>query len=287
MYRPASFAALLACLVLLGCGGGEDKTDKEKKEPEKKTVAAKPVTKYKPVTLDLGPPTKGQTPKEKTYTTEDVRKALNPLQVMVGTWEGTLQRKKAFDSLNWRWDFSNRGQPALYFESDEGLVVKSGSLTYLPADRSFKMEAVDADDETRTLMGNFEVEPHKVAGDDNRLHMNYKLLLEEETPPEGEKPWQVTFNQQDNNRLLVELEEKRGSMFVRFETMGIQREGTSFARSFDDYGDRTCIVSQGLGVSTVSFEGMTYYVCCSGCESAFNDDPEFWIAKAMERANEE
>ncbi|MBD3673017.1 MAG: TRASH domain-containing protein [Planctomycetaceae bacterium] len=44
------------------------------------------------------------------------------------------------------------------------------------------------------------------------------------------------------------------------------------------------MVSGGLGTATVSFEGKTYYVCCSGCSAAFNEEPERWIAKALEEA---
>lgn len=286
-----TFAVLLpvALLIVLGCGGGDDTKKDESKQTEKSPAKdEKPRQEFKAVSLGGMSPKKdkGDGGGKEDYSTEDVRRALNPLQVMVGAWKGTLQRKADFETLSWRWDFSDRKQPALSFESEKGLVVKSGKLTYFPDDEAFQLVAIDADDRERTLDGEFLVEPHKVAGDDNKLHMNYKLVLSEATPPEGEKAWQVTLNQQDNNRQLVELEERRGTNFVRFETMGVQREGTSFARSFDDYGDRTCIVSQGLGTSTVSFEGQTYYVCCSGCEAAFNDDPEYWIAKALERAKE-
>ena len=29
----------------------------------------------------------------------------------------------------------------------------------------------------------------------------------------------------------------------------------------------------------VSFQGKTYYVCCSGCRDAFNEEPEKYIAE--------
>ena len=33
----------------------------------------------------------------------------------------------------------------------------------------------------------------------------------------------------------------------------------------------------------VSYKGRDYWVCCSGCKAAFEEDPEKWIARAAER----
>ncbi|MCA9060042.1 MAG: YHS domain-containing protein [Planctomycetaceae bacterium] len=39
-----------------------------------------------------------------------------------------------------------------------------------------------------------------------------------------------------------------------------------------------------MGTITVSYMGRSYYVCCSGCKAAFEEDPAKWIARAAERA---
>ena len=44
-----------------------------------------------------------------------------------------------------------------------------------------------------------------------------------------------------------------------------------------------CIVTGGLGTMQVSFGGNTYYVCCTGCRDAFNDDPAKIIAEYKAR----
>ena len=36
----------------------------------------------------------------------------------------------------------------------------------------------------------------------------------------------------------------------------------------------------GAGTMTVSYNGQTYYVCCTGCRDAFLAEPEKFIAKA-------
>ncbi|MCA9081882.1 MAG: hypothetical protein KDA58_15080, partial [Planctomycetaceae bacterium] len=67
--------------------------------------------------------------------------------------------------------------------------------------------------------------------------------------------------------------------FLRFDTVATQREGTSFAKSDDDYGEKTCVISGGLGTMQVSHKGKSYWVCCTGCKAAFEEDPETWIAE--------
>ena len=59
-----------------------------------------------------------------------------------------------------------------------------------------------------------------------------------------------------------------------------------FALSDTDYGEKTCIISQGLGTIAVSYQGKTYWVCCSGCKAAFEDDPQRWIARAAEQVEQ-
>jgi YHS domain-containing protein len=38
------------------------------------------------------------------------------------------------------------------------------------------------------------------------------------------------------------------------------------------------VVTGGAGTIPVTHKGKTYYVCCTGCRDAFNDDPEGTIA---------
>ena len=38
-----------------------------------------------------------------------------------------------------------------------------------------------------------------------------------------------------------------------------------------------CIVTGGLGTIAITYKGQTYYVCCTGCRDAFNENPEKFI----------
>ena len=38
-----------------------------------------------------------------------------------------------------------------------------------------------------------------------------------------------------------------------------------------------CVVSGGVGTMTVSYNGETFYVCCSGCADAFKENPKKYV----------
>ena len=67
--------------------------------------------------------------------------------------------------------------------------------------------------------------------------------------------------------------------------VGYTREGTRLADS-DSTGPE-CVVTGGLGTIPVSYNGKTYYVCCSGCKQAFDADPEGILAEFAQRRKDE
>jgi len=62
------------------------------------------------------------------------------------------------------------------------------------------------------------------------------------------------------------------------------REGESFGAAEKK---PECIVSGGLGTSTVSYKGVTYYVCCTGCRDEFNANPEKYVKEWNEKKAKE
>lgn len=210
----------------------------------------------------------------------NVRAALKPLQILIGNWNGT-SRNAALDQPGWAWDLkTDPKQPALKIQSEKGKYIRDGRLTFLAASQEYEFTATDGDGKKRLFRGTFSEPVQDVPGDDKKMQRTYKLkLVEPEAAPDGEQ-WQLVINQQENNRYILEIDRKRGTgSFNRIDTINTQREGTSFALSDTDYGEKTCIISQGLGTISVSHKGQTYWVCCSGCKAAFEDEPDKWIAK--------
>ena len=214
---------------------------------------------------------------------------LQPIQILLGKWRGTTRREyesfKAVDSHEWVWDLrTNPEQPALVMASDKSPYLRSGRLSWDLGNQKFVLTGVDAEGRERKLVGDFTEAPHEVIGSDDKQHRVFRLELNEDLAAAGEQ-WQLAIAQQENNRYLLEVGKRRGKAdFARFDTVSTQREGTSFALSDTGYAERTCIISEGLGTTEVTWKGRSYWVCCSGCKAAFEDDPATWIARAAERA---
>ena len=96
----------------------------------------------------------------------------------------------------------------------------------------------------------------------------------------------MTITPLSQKRLLVLHEKRReGSSFgTRIAEIGYTRSGTRLAVEGSDGPE--CIVTGGLGTIKVAHKGETYYVCCTGCRQAFEDDPEGTIAEYKQRLAE-
>ena len=208
--------------------------------------------------------------------------AMDGIQVILGSWKGTTKREvgnfKALDAPKWVWDFrTEKGQPALVMKSEKSLYVTEARLTFIPDRQVYQMIAHDKEGQVRTLEGQFTSPVEEFEGEDRRVHRKFKLELAE--VGDAKDAMKLTLNQQDNNRYLLAVERKKGGKFVLVDTVGTQREDTSFALSDTDYKEKTCVISGGLGTSQVSFGGKSYWVCCSGCKAAFDEEPARWVAE--------
>lgn len=214
---------------------------------------------------------------------------LKDLQIVLGEWRGTTRRKfgdfNALETVRWKWDLlTDKSRPALVFDTTDSPYFQTARLTYDAAAQKFRLDATDKDGANRIYEGAYTQEPQLVAGDDpNKPQRVFKLQLDQIEPSDDRELARVVFNQQNNNRYLVEIYRRSGERVVIHDTIANQREGTSFALIDEGYGERTCVISEGLGTMTVTHNGRTYYVCCTGCQAAFNENPEYWIAKAEER----
>lgn len=247
-----------------------------------------------PVTIGAGPngsEPAGGPPLSGEEKTSSVIRALQPLQTLVGSWRGITYKEiggaKAVEEPEWVWDVqTDREQPALVMRSDTSPYFASARLTYLLDQRKYQLTTIDRDGTERVYTGDFTKPVDEVSGDDNRLQRTFELEFLQVEPAARRRLARVILHQQDNNRYLMEVYDQRGEQFARYDTVGNQRQGTSFALSDTGYGEKTCIVSQGLGTIAVSHAGRTYYVCCTGCKAAFEEEPERWVEKLAQRSGE-
>lgn len=191
---------------------------------------------------------------------------------LIGGWRGAAQpvrnsTKGAWtEKAEWVWEIK-KDAVAVRYEVKDGQALKAARLTFDPEKKTYHLLTTLPDKSTREYAG-------KLDGN--------KLILDSQ--PQDGTVYRITVTQLNEKRTLV-LFEKRpeaGERFSRVVEVGYTREGTNLA--VEGAGEPECIVSGGKGTMQVSYKGKNYWVCCTGCRDAFNDDPEGIIAEAAARA---
>lgn len=195
-------------------------------------------------------------------STDAEKKALAEFNALVGGWRGVGQprrgsRKGAWsEKADWVWDFKDG--PAIKYEVDGGKLVDSAVLTWDAAEGAYVLDVKLADEQNRRYKGKLN--------DD-------KLTLTSATDDDG-YTHRVTITLLNEKRTLVLLEQRKEpqKFYSRVAEVGYTRKGTRLATAGS--GEPECVVTGGAGTMPVMHQGKTYYVCCSGCRQAFEDDPE-------------
>ena len=208
------------------------------------------------------------------------KEALTPFQDLVGGWIGTGQPKRNSTSgawrekAEWRWKF-NGEQVALEYAVEEGKLLKSALVSFDPKSKSLRLKTIEpstAKDQT--------IEREYVGESTGN-----KLVFD--TPAkEGAEGRRITITRLNEKRTLVLFEQKGAgqNFFNRIAEVGYTREGTRLAES--DQTGPECVVTGGQGTIKVTYKGETYWVCCTGCRDAFNDDPEGVLADYRKKLDE-
>lgn len=192
----------------------------------------------------------------------EIQEALSSFNSLIGGWRGVGQVRRGSTRGAWRetgtfvWKFSG-GKVGIEYRVKDAEHIQTGLVSWDVAKKQFTMEAVLADESKRTYRGELK---------------NKVLTLISEPDKEGMVS-RVTMRQLNDKRMLVLYERRREgqSFYARVGEVGYTREGTRLASS--DNSGPECVVTGGAGTIKVSHEGKTYYVCCTGCRDAFNDDP--------------
>jgi YHS domain-containing protein len=196
------------------------------------------------------------------------KKALTQFNSWIGGWRGTGQVRRGSTRGAWRengefvWKFDKKSVSIEYKVKDPK-HIKSGILSWDAKAKQFTMSAEFKDGSKLEYRGKLEK----------------KLLRLESNPDANGYVSRLTFRQLNEKRLLLLYERRKKSQFIyqRVGEVGYTREGTRLAAS-DSTGPE-CIVTGGAGTMKVSYKGKTYYVCCTGCRDAFNEDPAGIIAE--------
>lgn len=205
------------------------------------------------------------------------KEALQRVNTLVAPWKGTgfpdgtrEERNKGFwtEKSEWAWAFTG-DQTSLKWTIAEGKYYRGGELRYLLKPQEYELRLTAVDKSEQVFRGSLTFGKQKEA----------MLVFERNTETEVQ---QLTFTLLHSNRHLYQLatKPKDAKAFTRFWQVGATKEGEPFAETAKG---PECIMSGGRGTISVSFQGKTYWVCCSGCKDEFNSDPEKYIKLAAEK----
>lgn len=203
------------------------------------------------------------------------KRALAEFNSLIGGWRGVGMPRRGTtkgawtETAKWVWDFSE-GQVAVRYDVEKGKLLRSARLTWDPASKAYRLDAKLPDKGARQYAG-------RVDG---------KKLVLESKPNEDGDVHRITLTRLNEKRTLVLYEKRREeqTFYQRVAEIGYTRQGTSLA--VEGAGEPECVVTGGKGTIAVSHKGQTYYVCCTGCKQAFDDDPEGTLADYRERLAE-
>ena len=194
--------------------------------------------------------------------TDDPREALQALQDYIGGWKGsgTSERNKSEiwkEKASWSWRFPKGKDPFLAVEMTESKTFKSGEVRYLPKKSFYELTLTDCKDKKQIFEGTLKKD----------------ALILERLDADTKDTQQLKINTAGGGLRLVmtfSVKPDGRTLFSKQFQIAYTKEGESFGA---EAKKNECVVTGGLGTMTVSYMGQTYYVCCSGCRDAFNENP--------------
>ena len=202
--------------------------------------------------------------------------SLKPFEHLIGTWKGvgipTGNKLKGWQETHvFGWTFE-KGQPvSLNLDFTGNKLIAKGQLKAQGDD--YVLEGTDPD----------EV-PVKWSGKLDAAAQTPTLILTPDAPP-GDGP---------SRRLVVRLlsnkegytfwdERKTGSKYAKSVEIRMSRNDPSIGASRAGSTKPKCIITGGEGTISVTYNGKSYPVCCTGCRDEFLAEPEKYLAKLAKK----
>lgn len=202
----------------------------------------------------------------------DSKEALQAVQEFIGTWNGTGSSSKS--SLAWKekasWSWRFKGNDAwMTVDLENSKIFKHGELRYLPTKKKYQFTLTDMKDQKSVFLGDVK---------------KGNLILERANPETKEvEQWKLA-TAAGGIRLIATFSVRPAerTLFNQQVQIAYSKEGEALGVAQKSKLPE-CVVTGGLGTSTVSFMGVTYYVCCTGCRDAFNENPAKIIKEYLAR----
>ncbi|OWK34519.1 YHS domain-containing protein [Fimbriiglobus ruber] len=197
------------------------------------------------------------------------KKALQEVGDLAGEWKGSGEAKIAGrntiwkETINWGWKFDKKnGDAWITLEVKDGKFLSGGSLKYDAEKKLYRLTATDTDKKEMVYEGKLTKKG---------------LILERKEAGSGDVHRLTVFTLADGARMMVQGDVQtkgKGPFSTEFKIAA-----NNAAESFAGGGGKKpeCVVTGGLGTMAVSYNGKTYYVCCSGCREEFTANPKKFV----------
>lgn len=203
---------------------------------------------------------------------KDPKEALQALQDFIGGWKGagTNQKNKSeiwTESIDWSWRFKKE-DAWLSVRFTGSKLFKTGEIRWLADKEKYQFTLVDKKDNKLVYIGALKKDA---------------LTLERLNPETNDTEILKIKTAAQGIRAVYDFSVRPEGRKLDFKTyqLAYTKEGEAFGA--DSKKGPECVVTGGLGTMAVSYMGQTYYVCCSGCRDAFNENPAKIIAQYQAR----
>lgn len=226
--------------------------------------------------LSTGPAAQAQKPPgtEAATDRDDLSPALAPLEYLIGGWKGTgvptANRIKGWAERHaWAWKFEKGAPVGLTVEMTGSKVVSKAVLSADPATDGYVLKGVGPDGKPVSFTGKLDRAARTLT------------LARQGAAPDGSLQRLTLFPNADLVRYTVQFDQREtGSpQYKHAIETGLTREGASFASGGAAAEGPKCVVTGGAATLTVSYNGTSYPLCCTGCRDEFNDNPEKYVKK--------
>jgi hypothetical protein len=200
-----------------------------------------------------------------TKEQEAGKKALQAFNDYIGDWKGDAEAKTGKaefwkEGMGWGWKFNKDGSPSVQVEFKDSKKFVKGEIKYLTDKKKLQLTLIDKDKKEQVFEGEFKRNSLSFVRVDATTMDKYTLKMN--TTNEGAL-LNLEYTVQTGGRGLDK----------KLFTVQSKKEGTSLAGGKKN----ECVVSGGVGTRAVTYNGKTYYVCCSGCADAFAENPKKFV----------
>lgn len=217
---------------------------------------------------------------------------LEALQDFVGVWKGVGSVARGsrdggwIEEADWHWKFVG-DKASIDFSAPAGKHFVAGKITAVaPAQTG----PVTVDAPVATTPTKFHLDAKlkdgTALGYTGTRDAEGVVTLDADDAAAAEKlgaPSRVTLRlRAEGARLSIMLEKKQpaGDAYARLAEIGYTRVGSGFGKGSEG---PICVVTGGQGTMAIMYKGKLYYVCCTGCKDAFDENPDEIIAEYEER----